>query len=109
MDQFHNELELDIEFYSILLMGYLKFKKKIKSSGDQKPENVEGKETETISDIIPSKNETNETNSEGNQSDGNSPTESREQGTTSQVIMVNECRYSCATFNIMAGYRNCNN
>ena len=50
MDQFHNELELDIEFYSILLMGYLKFKKKVKSRPELKPENRDSNGTGKITD-----------------------------------------------------------
>ena len=96
MDQFHNELEMDIEFYSILLMGYLKFKKKAKSSPELNAENMDDKEIQKITDIS-NKDLTKETKPGADQSDGSdtsdSPAKRTEKRTASQVVMVNECRY----------------
>ena len=95
MDQFHNELEQDIEFYNILLMGYLKFKDKVKSSSEEMFEDTDDKDTEKIAHI-PSRDETQEKKTEADQFHGNgfsdNPAESTEQKTTSQVVTVDECR-----------------
>ena len=95
MDQFHNELEQDIEFYNILLIGYLKFKDKVKSSSEEKSEDTDDKEIQKTAHT-PSGDETQETKTEADQSDGNgsidNPAERIEQKTASQVFMINECR-----------------
>ena len=83
-----------MEFYNILLMGYLKFKDKVKSLSEEKSEDADEKETGKIH--IPSRDETQETKTEADQSEGNSssdnPAERIEQKTASEVFMINECR-----------------